>query len=131
MILDIDYFKQYNDTYGHMEGDNVLIGISKAIKSSLKRPQDFSFRIGGEEFAIITSNCTKDGLEKLAKKIFDAVNNLNIEHKNSKIKNNISISMGIKYFEKLPLELNQNTIFKDTDDLLYEAKEKGRDRYII
>jgi diguanylate cyclase (GGDEF)-like protein/PAS domain S-box-containing protein len=131
MILDIDYFKQYNDSYGHIEGDNILVNISKAIKDSLKRPQDFSFRIGGEEFAIITTNCTKDGLEKLIDKIFNAIENLNIEHKSSKVKNNISISMGIKYFEKIPLELNQNTIFKEADDLLYEAKENGRDRYII
>ena len=81
MILDIDFFKQYNDTYGHDKGDEVLKNISLALKDTLKRASDYIFRLGGEEFAIITSDIQYIGLVRLCNRLLQSVNDLKIEHR--------------------------------------------------
>jgi diguanylate cyclase (GGDEF)-like protein/PAS domain S-box-containing protein len=130
MMVDIDFFKQYNDTYGHNRGDEVLKSIANALKESLKRPVDFIFRLGGEEFGIITSDIDFEGALELSNQLLQAVRDLGIEHKSSKISDIVTISMGIKIVN-LEAKLDETTIYKLADNALYEAKEKGRDKVII
>jgi diguanylate cyclase (GGDEF)-like protein/PAS domain S-box-containing protein len=130
LILDIDFFKQYNDTYGHDGGDCVLKQISDVLKSTLKRSNDYIFRLGGEEFGIITSNIQYIGVVKLCNKLLDAVVNLKIKHRSSSINDFVTISIGAKIV-KTSNDINDKTIFKSADNALYEAKEQGRNRAVI
>ena len=130
MILDIDYFKQYNDTYGHDAGDLTLQNISNSLKSSLKRSQDFVFRLGGEEFGIITSDINIKNVDILSNKILQTVRKLNIEHKSSKINDIVTISIGIKIVNANDT-LSEAEIYKLADDALYKAKDLGRDQVFI
>ncbi len=127
MIMDIDYFKQYNDTYGHQEGDDALIKVAQCLKETLHRPEDFAFRLGGEEFGIITSDITQEGALELAQHFLNNIHDLCIEHKNSDVSPCLTLSIGVKLVkpdEKLTLE----EIYKLTDMALYNAKENGRNR---
>jgi diguanylate cyclase (GGDEF)-like protein/PAS domain S-box-containing protein len=130
MIIDIDYFKQYNDTYGHDGGDEVLIKVSNALKSTLKRSQDFVFRLGGEEFGIITSDIDYIGTQVLSDNLLQAVTDLQIEHKSSKVSKYVTISIGAKIVNSLDNE-DEKMIYKYADNALYEAKEKGRNQTVI
>lgn len=129
MILDIDYFKQYNDIYGHHAGDEILIEVASCIKNSLHRSEDYAFRLGGEEFAVITSDISKKGIMHLAKTIKKNIKNLKIKHKGSDISKYLTTSIGIKTVDKKK-DLDYETIFKEADDALYVAKAKGRNTII-
>ncbi len=128
-IIDIDYFKQYNDTYGHQEGDRALIAISKTIKSLMYRPNDYCFRIGGEEFAMLYLYKTKENAIKFLNKIKQAVENLKIVHSGHYSAKHITISIGVKLLEGTELEDADNA-FRDADKALYEAKNSGRNRVV-
>jgi diguanylate cyclase (GGDEF)-like protein/PAS domain S-box-containing protein len=130
MILDIDFFKQYNDTYGHDAGDNVLHDVSQALKNTLKRAEDFVFRLGGEEFGIITSNIDKEGVLSLAKRLRESILNLKIEHKSSEVNAFLTISVGIKIVQNTST-ITQTDIYKLADEALYKAKETGRNKSVI
>jgi diguanylate cyclase (GGDEF)-like protein/PAS domain S-box-containing protein len=130
MILDIDYFKQYNDTYGHDEGDTVFQKVSSALTFTLKRSADFLFRLGGEEFGIITSDIDYQGVDRLSKNLLESVQTLNIEHTGSKIKNILTISIGVKIVNS-DLTLNHLEIYKLADAALYKAKDLGRNQVSI
>ncbi|QKJ27716.1 cache domain-containing protein [Aliarcobacter cibarius] len=124
MILDIDYFKQYNDTYGHQKGDFVLQKVAEVLKNSTNRASDFAFRVGGEEFAIVTI-LKKDKVLNYAKAIKESIYNLKIEHSNSLVSNYITCSIGISC--KMAKDIkNSDEIYKEADDNLYEAKNIGR-----
>lgn len=131
MILDIDFFKQYNDTYGHDGGDEVLKKVSKALKSTLKRSHDFLFRLGGEEFGIITSDIDYLGIVELSNKLIQSVIDLKIEHKTSSVKDCVTISIGTQIIKTTFNNLDESKIFKLADTALYEAKQEGRNRVII
>ncbi len=130
MILDIDFFKQYNDTYGHDKGDEVLKNISLALKDTLKRASDYIFRLGGEEFAIITSDIQYIGLVRLCNRLLKSVSDLKIEHRSSSINDFVSISIGAKII-KSNSAFSETKIFKLADNALYEAKELGRNKAVI
>ena len=130
MILDIDFFKQYNDTYGHLQGDEVLKAVSNALKLSLKRSCDLVFRLGGEEFGVITSDIDYEGVVLLSKQLLNAISDLKIEHKSSKISDFVTISIGVKIVNS-KINLEEKYIYKSADDALYEAKEKGRNQVVI
>ena len=130
MMLDVDYFKFYNDTYGHQEGDKVLCKISKVLNSFCKRAGDFAFRLGGEEFGILFSELSQKEAEIFANVIRKAIENLKIPHEKNIISNVVTISIGlltILYNE----EITEIEIYKKADDLLYKAKETGRNKVII
>ncbi|QKF73611.1 multi-sensor domain-containing diguanylate cyclase [Aliarcobacter faecis] len=129
IILDIDYFKQYNDTYGHQKGDIVLQEVTKVLKSRTNRASDFAFRIGGEEFAIIT-NLEKEKIEQFIYSIKNDIENLKIEHKSSKVSSYITSSFGAlcKLGENIK---NSDEFYKEADDNLYEAKKLGRNTICI
>lgn len=130
MFLDVDYFKQYNDTYGHDEGDIVLHDIAQCLKYSLKRSHDYVFRLGGEEFGIITSDVKEEGALVIANNLRESIRNLKIEHKTSKIDRFLTISIGIKIVEASST-LSENDIYKLADMALYKAKEKGRNTIVV
>ncbi len=130
MILDIDYFKQYNDTYGHDAGDKALQVVASSLKDTLNRAHDFVFRLGGEEFGIITSKIGIEGTKILANKLKESIENLEIEHKKNRVSNFITISIGTKIV--LPeSNLSENDIYKLADDALYEAKDSGRNKAVL
>ena len=127
MMMDVDHFKFYNDTYGHQEGDTVLFKISEVLKSFCKRAGDFAFRLGGEEFGIIFSEQTIEESEVFANMVRKAIENLKIEHKQNTISSFVTISIGLLTI--YPVEkLTEDEIYKKADDLLYKAKETGRNK---
>lgn len=130
MMLDIDYFKQYNDTYGHVEGDYALKSVSKVLQETLKRPSDYVFRLGGEEFGVLMSETDESSSAKLAREICDAVRGRGLKHENSKVGEFITISIGVVCCVADDA-LDEEILISRADEMLYEAKESGRDRYII
>lgn len=129
MIFDIDYFKKLNDTYGHQKGDEALVTVAAAILKVCKRPNDFCFRIGGEEFAIIITNEKIDTPEQLAKILQEEVAALKIPNENSEISDYLTLSIGIE--SKIPDENDSvDSILKIVDDRLYKAKDLGRNTIV-
>lgn len=129
-LMDIDHFKQYNDTYGHQEGDRALKRVAEALSDVLKRSDDMSFRLGGEEFGMIYKVSDKDSALNIAKHAKDTVENLHIPHMNNSASKYVTISMGLYIMEKTD-ELDIEYIYKSADDALYEAKAQGRNKVII
>lgn len=130
MILDIDYFKQYNDTYGHLQGDEALKEVAQEIRNCCKRSTDIAFRIGGEEFCLIFSSSTKTDAYNFANSIKKSISNLKIEHKSSKVSKHISVSIGL-FFQKKIKNLDENDIYKRCDEALYQAKNEGRNKVVF
>jgi diguanylate cyclase (GGDEF)-like protein/PAS domain S-box-containing protein len=124
LIMDIDFFKEYNDTYGHQEGDTALEKVAEILKKYTNRSSDFAFRLGGEEFGIITT-IEREKILEFGNKIRSEIENLHIEHKNSTISKYLTISIGITS-KKGSNIINSNTIYKEGDDALYTAKKNGR-----
>ncbi|MCB9096938.1 MAG: cache domain-containing protein [Arcobacter sp.] len=124
LILDIDYFKQYNDTYGHQKGDFVLESVAKVLANRTNRASDFAFRLGGEEFAIITT-LEKEKAIEFAEVIRSDIEKLKIEHKSSTISKHLTISIGLVSKYAIDIE-NSDKLYKEADDNLYIAKKQGR-----
>lgn len=127
MMIDIDYFKQYNDTYGHPQGDIALVRVANSLQNSIHRPEDYVFRLGGEEFCVITSNIDNDGIFQLANKLKNNIENLYIEHNKNSSSDYLTVSIGIKTIEYTNI-LDYEEIYKLADDALYKAKKAGRNR---
>ena len=130
MMIDIDNFKKFNDRYGHYEGDKTLKEVSSVLKDKTNRANDFVFRLGGEEFAIITSNSTLKKTSKYAEKIRNSVYNKNILHEDNLEFGFVTISIGVFIFESQK-EYSCDEIYKFADDALYEAKNTGRNKVAI
>ena len=131
IMLDIDYFKQYNDTYGHQLGDDTLISVSHELQRKLLRDNDFVFRLGGEEFGIIISTDTCASTLKIAQSICKSITDLKIEHSGSKILDVVSISIGtvcIDFSNKENYKYSYDDLYKLADDELYKAKNTGRNK---
>lgn len=128
LLMDIDYFKKYNDTYGHQGGDECLKTVAQAIKKSVQRETDTVARYGGEEFAVILPNTDRYGAMELAEKIKNTVENLNIPHKSSLISDRVTMSLGVATAYKKNLSFPEQ-IISFADEALYKAKEKGRNRF--
>ena len=130
MMLDIDYFKQYNDTYGHVEGDFALKTVAKVLKDTLKRPSDYVFRLGGEEFGILLSQTNESDSANLARKLLEAVKSRELKHEKSKVSDHVTVSVGVVCCIADDA-LNNEVLISRADEMLYKAKEGGRDRYQI
>ena len=129
IILDIDFFKQYNDTYGHQEGDIVIKSVANVLKRKTNRADDFAFRVGGEEFVIIT-HIEKDKVLNYANSIKDDIENLKIEHSGNKASKYVTISLGVVC--KNAIEINSSEeLYKQADINLYKAKRSGRNCVVI
>jgi diguanylate cyclase (GGDEF)-like protein len=127
MMLDVDFFKQYNDTYGHIEGDKALIYVAKNLRSVLQRPGDFVFRLGGEEFGVFLTDTGAQDAQALAGKICHSLEELKIPHAGNKASAYLTISIGAVSCVA-DETLDGEEIIKQADKKLYEAKENGRNR---
>ncbi|MEA3499294.1 MAG: GGDEF domain-containing protein [Campylobacterota bacterium] len=130
IMMDIDHFKQYNDTYGHHKGDEALIAVAKSLKNNLNRPDDMVFRLGGEEFGILCSDMDEKESINFANKLRINIQNLNIEHKKNSASEFVTISMGLIVI-KPNFKYEIDSIYKYADEALYEAKHKGRNQVSI
>ena len=126
LFMDIDHFKQYNDNYGHQKGDEVLINFAACLKQSLHRSSDYTFRLGGEEFAVVYQMETKEKAVEFANNLRKNIENLKIEHKYSSVSSYITASMGL--ICKNANEIVIDEIYKQADDLFYQAKRSGRNQ---
>ncbi|MDZ8079473.1 MAG: PAS domain S-box protein [Nostoc sp. SerVER01] len=127
ILFDVDFFKPYNDTYGHLAGDNCLQRIASALLSIVKRPADLVARYGGEEFAVILPNTEIKGAIHLAQGIRQAVRNLAIPHAQSSVCDYVTISVGV--VSTVPNgEMSPQDLINEADKALYTAKQQGRDR---
>jgi diguanylate cyclase (GGDEF)-like protein len=130
IIIDVDHFKQYNDTYGHQMGDDALVKIARAIQDSLHRADDYCFRLGGEEFGAIFKVDSKEHSTQLANKIRENIESLKIEHSKNSSSLYITASMGLICKPADDIQ-NVDEFYKQGDDLLYRAKESGRNRVCV
>ena len=130
LLLDVDYFKPYNDHYGHPRGDECLIRIARAIREMLHRPGDLVARYGGEEFAVVLPDTDLEGAAAVAEQLRRAVGGLAMAHEVSPIGRRVTISIGVA--SSVPGgRLDQNRLIEWADQALYLAKRQGRDRYEV
>ncbi len=127
IMCDIDFFKAFNDTYGHNEGDNCLKNVAGAIKSSLKRPLDSCARFGGEEFIIVLPATPLEGGVNMAEQVRSAVENLKIPHKHSSVCKVVTLSLGVAVLDSKRMT-NPEDLIKKADKALYKAKNNGRNQ---
>jgi len=127
VIIDIDFFKAYNDFYGHQAGDSCLAKVAGAIAGSLKRPVDFVARYGGEEFALVLPHTELAGARIVAGNVLKAVHALKINHGSSMVGDRVTISAGIGSL--VPgRDDDPDALIHGADAALYRAKETGRNR---
>lgn len=129
VMLDIDYFKLYNDTYGHLQGDGCLKLIAHAFKDTLKRASDFVARYGGEEFVVVLPETDRQGGFSVAEEIRVAVEVLQIPHLTSKCSDIVTISLGVGCMEP-GVDILPEDLILQADAALYLAKKTGRNKVI-
>lgn len=127
LMIDVDWFKQFNDTYGHLNGDECLKSIAAVIKSCLLRPTDFAVRYGGEEFLCLLADTDLVGAKHIAAALLESVTRLDIVHKASPL-GHVTVSIGVH--TSVPKALsNDNALIGQADAALYQAKHKGRNQF--
>jgi diguanylate cyclase (GGDEF)-like protein len=126
LLIDIDFFKNVNDRYGHQYGDLCLVKVSSALQAVLPRSGDLLARYGGEEFAVVLPTTDVPGAKSVAEKLQAAVRSLNIQNETS-IGQYATISIGIATYE-FPNSGSLATLFEASDQALYKAKKNGRNR---
>jgi diguanylate cyclase (GGDEF)-like protein len=136
-MADIDFFKRYNDTYGHQAGDQVLRSVAEALRGGL-RPADCVSRYGGEEFLVILPDTDGEGAQAVAERLRERVQALGIEHESSSIDGMLTISLGVMTWDASRLVCNiQSTghisaeLISSSDAALYRAKQQGRNRVVV
>jgi len=125
-MVDIDYFKPYNDYYGHIAGDSIIKLVADILKSQLSRATDIIARYGGEEFVLVLPYLPQEVAEQFAEKLRSAVFNLAIPHINSGPFHRITISVGLC----TGIPENDDNLLNKADAALYQAKQKGRNQCI-
>jgi diguanylate cyclase (GGDEF)-like protein len=129
ILLDIDHFKLFNDTYGHQSGDECLKKVAEALSQTIHRPTDLVARFGGEEFAIILGGTDLNGAINIAEQAVENVKNLQIRHGKSKTSEFLTISVGVATtFVKFGMQ--EAELIKLADKALYQAKENGRNQIV-
>lgn len=128
LMVDVDFFKRYNDTYGHSKGDDCLRAIAKTLNSSIKRQDDFVARYGGEEFIIVLPNTNGKDACTIADKILENIRNCNIPHRKNDAAACVTISIGVTTANVISGQ-NSKDFIKKADEALYIAKKEGRNRY--
>ena len=127
VLIDIDHFKQYNDIYGHQDGDTALKLVAQSLHETMKRPNDYIFRLGGEEFGLIYY--VKDAEEALliANKVRQNIEHLNIAHTGNSASRFVTISSGLYIIREDDVS-STDEIYKKADEALYASKQNGRDQ---
>ncbi|TCK08745.1 sensor domain-containing diguanylate cyclase [Marinobacterium mangrovicola] len=126
MLVDIDYFKPFNDHYGHLEGDECIREVAAQLRKSLTRASDFVARYGGEEFACLVPKCDFETATQLAEKLRQSVENLAIPHSHSQVSTSVTISVG--YAVCVPDQSPPTALIAKADECLYYAKAGGRNQ---
>ncbi len=128
ILIDIDYFKKYNDTYGHQKGDECLKKVAGSLKNTIRRSSDLIARYGGEEFIALLSNTDINGAAAVAKKIKTGITSLKIEHETSVVAPYLTLSMG--YSCIVPnSRIHRDKLVDTADKALYKSKKSGRNRH--
>ena len=130
LMIDIDFFKPYNDNYGHGQGDETLKKVAKALEKTIKRASDFVARYGGEEFVILLKDINKDGVEAVANNLLNAIRELKITHEFSKIENYVTVSIGVSYYNSSS-DITKLELLLKADETLYNVKNSGRNNFAI
>lgn len=125
IFIDIDQFKKFNDSYGHMVGDLAIKETANVLKECLRLETDIIVRYGGDEFILLLSDIEKPVVEKLVKRIQNNMEKVKIDQ----IKQNITLSFGINFISKVNEEINLEDIIDSSDKALYEAKKKSGNQY--
>jgi diguanylate cyclase (GGDEF)-like protein/PAS domain S-box-containing protein len=132
ILIDVDYFKYYNDRYGHPQGDRCLIKIAQTAKETVKRSTDLVARIGGEEFAVILPDTDLEGAKVVAEKIRLAIQSLEIPHPRSKVENMATVSISLGIMTLIPTRGQSPTnLISQADQALFQAKNQGRNQSVI
>jgi diguanylate cyclase (GGDEF)-like protein len=127
LMVDIDFFKGFNDRYGHLAGDQCLRLVARTLQASAKRPLDVVARYGGEEFALILPGTNLEGASAMARGLLNAVASLRVEHERSPVASHVTVSVGVAAAvpsDKAPFY----RLIEEADEALYEAKEQGRNQ---
>jgi diguanylate cyclase (GGDEF)-like protein len=130
IMLDVDHFKAYNDTYGHPAGDICLTQIGGVLARAMKRPADLAARYGGEEFIVMLPGADANGAEEVAKRIIAGIDALSLEHSASSAASHVTASLGVAVCHPLPGMAAQKLV-DAADAALYEAKRGGRHRTVL
>jgi two-component system, chemotaxis family, response regulator WspR len=125
--MDIDHFKQYNDNYGHQEGDACLVQISQALSSLIDAEHDLIARFGGEEFVCVVRRRNTDEVVQIAERLREAVASLKIPHEYSSVSPYVTISLGVASC-KPDVQTDHSKVVALADSALYMAKSSGRNR---
>jgi len=128
IMLDIDYFKRFNDRYGHAAGDDCLRQVASAIRQAVERPGDLAVRYGGEEFTVLLPNTDRMGATMVVQRIFDAIRSLPIEHSEHPL-GHVTASAGMTSCQPSIEDVTPASLIKSADALLYLAKQRGRNRW--
>ena len=134
LMIDVDYFKAYNDHYGHIAGDRCLQRVAQALASAVQRAGELAARYGGEEFAVLLPDSDELRAVAVAHRLREAVRELALEHQASPCGAQVTISVGVacvRPADGQPLEHAQTTLFQQADEALYRAKQAGRDRVAL
>jgi diguanylate cyclase (GGDEF)-like protein len=127
LMVDVDKFKDYNDTYGHQQGDLLLKAVAKTIDKNLKRPADFAARWGGEEFAALLANTNAPGAQEVAERIRADVEKINFTCQQCSDTAPVTISIGAATMVPVPAD-SLDLFISAADDALYQAKRTGRNK---
>lgn len=129
IMIDIDFFKQYNDFYGHQQGDECLKIIAKLLRKVSKRSMDLASRYGGEEFVLLLPEVSQEKVALLAEKCLSVVREEKIPHEKSRISDVVTVSAGV--CTVIPaIDSPSSQLIECADELLYKAKKSGRNRFI-
>lgn len=131
VLIDLDSFKVYNDTYGHPKGDEALALFSNALKASFQRNSDTLFRLGGEEFAAILHVDEETSVDGVLSRLHKKVADLKIVHEGNAVSEYLTISVGACLVKHYSAGLDQDLIYNKTDKALYRAKQKGRNQSVV
>ncbi|HEU4531532.1 MAG TPA: diguanylate cyclase [Steroidobacteraceae bacterium] len=130
MLIDIDYFKPFNDRYGHQAGDETLRAVAAALSKYARRPLDFEARYGGEEFALVLYDVDKEFVTDLARRARMEVEALSIPHERSSVAPKLTVSIGVACVQPIPNRSHEGMI-QLADEALYTAKNQGRNRVVV
>jgi diguanylate cyclase (GGDEF)-like protein/PAS domain S-box-containing protein len=128
MMIDIDHFKKYNDTYGHAKGDDCLKTVAATLKNSLTRADDFVVRYGGEEFAVVLPNTDRSGARLIAAKLLKNIQDRAIPHETSDVAAHVTVSIGVTSGAVRHTH-SADYWLRLADEMLYKSKQEGRNRY--
>lgn len=126
LMVDVDFFKRFNDTYGHQTGDLCLVRVADVLRSAVKRPGDLASRYGGEEFGIVLGDTGREGAAAIAESMRRAVEELRIPHETSSASRNVTVSIGAAVANPSDDGGTPELLIHASDEALYRAKEKGR-----